>query len=534
MSRGIPVAKIVDRILTNARVVRWPRVDVRWRPAVRPKSPGERTASWSSAPTRATSSGGPVARSPPPPCAVSARSSSACRTASAASRPVSGCEGKSLDEIKAIRRDEAEAAASALGAEIEFLDLGDYPLVESPEAVAKLVDVYRRVQPTVVLTHPLADPYNGDHPAAARMALQARVLAQAIGVANSDGSFPGRGRDHRRTAGVLLRAAPARAVRLQAERAARHHGGLPAEARRDGVPARAEAHVVVLHRPRRSAAVCRSSATPARTSGLPHETMGEAYMRYFPQVTDVLGMTGHVDRHRHRASRCGDASTRSASHGVATVHEAHGPDRARRAPASVRSRMARASRASAVTVLCRAGRQPHDPRRDRAVPRRATCSSSRRRRHSRDGCVRRALRDGAAGARRARPRHHDRGARCRRPACDGLPGVVERRQRAGHGEGDAGLGQRPDRRRRASRSRPGDVIVADDDGVAVVPRETRRRGASPPPTPASRRRRPIARAYRRRRDLSLDRNGLRQVLADLGVDVRDAGGVRRWRALTST
>jgi len=33
----------------------------------------------------------------------------------------------------------------------------------------------------VVLTHALADPYNPDHPAAARMALQARVLAQAIG-----------------------------------------------------------------------------------------------------------------------------------------------------------------------------------------------------------------------------------------------------------------------------------------------------------------------------------------------------------------
>src|SRR6185312_3010936 len=63
--------------------------------------------------------------------------------------------GKSLDEIKAVRRAEAEAAASALGAEIEFLDLGDYPLRESDEAVSRLVDVYRRVKPTVVLTHPL-------------------------------------------------------------------------------------------------------------------------------------------------------------------------------------------------------------------------------------------------------------------------------------------------------------------------------------------------------------------------------------------
>jgi len=90
-------------------------------------------------------------------------------------------EGKQLDEIKAIRRDEASRAAEVLGAEIEFLDAGDYPLRESDEVVDALVRCYRRVEPAVVLTHPLADPYNQDHPAAARMALAARVLAQAIG-----------------------------------------------------------------------------------------------------------------------------------------------------------------------------------------------------------------------------------------------------------------------------------------------------------------------------------------------------------------
>jgi 4-oxalomesaconate hydratase len=47
--------------------------------------------------------------------------------------------------------------------------------------VHRLVLAYRELQPTVVLTHSLVDPYNGDHPAAARMALQARILAQAIG-----------------------------------------------------------------------------------------------------------------------------------------------------------------------------------------------------------------------------------------------------------------------------------------------------------------------------------------------------------------
>jgi 4-oxalomesaconate hydratase len=89
--------------------------------------------------------------------------------------------GKNLDEVKAARREEAAKAADVLGAEIGFLDAGDYPLRESPELIDQIVGWYRRVQPAVVLTHPLSDPYNFDHPAAGRMALQARVLAQAIG-----------------------------------------------------------------------------------------------------------------------------------------------------------------------------------------------------------------------------------------------------------------------------------------------------------------------------------------------------------------
>src|SRR5262252_5414348 len=81
-------------------------------------------------------------------------------------------EGKKLAEIKAIRRAEASEAAVVLGATIEFLDAGDYPLRESSELVDEIVRCYRRVEPAVVLTHALADPYNPDHPAAARMALQ--------------------------------------------------------------------------------------------------------------------------------------------------------------------------------------------------------------------------------------------------------------------------------------------------------------------------------------------------------------------------
>lgn len=90
-------------------------------------------------------------------------------------------DGRTLDEIKAIRREEAESAAGALGAQVRFLDAGDYPLLASAGLTDRLVHIYREVQPDVVLTHPLEDPYNADHPAAARMAIDARILAQAVG-----------------------------------------------------------------------------------------------------------------------------------------------------------------------------------------------------------------------------------------------------------------------------------------------------------------------------------------------------------------
>ena len=90
-------------------------------------------------------------------------------------------KGTTLEKVKADRRREAQAAADLLGGEIEFFDLGDYPMRVSEEALYRLVDVYRELQPEFVLTHSLADPYNFDHPLAAHVAQEARVIAQAHG-----------------------------------------------------------------------------------------------------------------------------------------------------------------------------------------------------------------------------------------------------------------------------------------------------------------------------------------------------------------
>src|SRR5690606_28259317 len=90
-------------------------------------------------------------------------------------------EGATLDIVKSQRRDEADRAAELLGAEIEHFDAGDYPLRLNDEHLDRLVDIYRELKPSFVLSHALKDPYNFDHPLAAHFAQEARVVAQAKG-----------------------------------------------------------------------------------------------------------------------------------------------------------------------------------------------------------------------------------------------------------------------------------------------------------------------------------------------------------------
>jgi 4-oxalomesaconate hydratase len=89
--------------------------------------------------------------------------------------------GVRLEDVKEQRRDEAERAAAALGADIEFFDCGDYPLRTTEAMLDRAIDVFRELKPSFVLTHALQDPYNFDHPEAARFAQEARIIAQAAG-----------------------------------------------------------------------------------------------------------------------------------------------------------------------------------------------------------------------------------------------------------------------------------------------------------------------------------------------------------------
>ncbi|MFF8026710.1 PIG-L deacetylase family protein [Streptomyces sp. NPDC007896] len=189
-------------------------------------------------------------------------------------------EGKSLEEIKELRRAEAEAAASTLGAQVRFLDAGDYPLFATQELTDQLVRIYRDTQPDVVLTHALDDPYNGDHPAAARMALDARVLAQAIG-------YP--------SEGEIIGAPPV----FFFEPHQPEMCGFRPEVLLDITPVwetkrkameclAAQQHLWDYYTDlgKRRGVQLKRNAGP--NLGLPHATYGEAYMRPYPQVTEEL------------------------------------------------------------------------------------------------------------------------------------------------------------------------------------------------------------------------------------------------------
>jgi 4-oxalomesaconate hydratase len=188
--------------------------------------------------------------------------------------------GKTLDEIKQQRRTEAANAAGTLGAEIEFLDAGDYPLRPTDELLDRLVHQFREVNPAVVLTHTLADPYNDDHPTAGQLALRARILAQAAG-------YPAPGEPtgappvflfepHQPemcgfTPDVLLDITSV----FDTKRKAMECMG-------------AQQHLWEYYTDlaKRRGTQLQRNAGP--NLGLPHNTMGEAYMRVFPQVTGVL------------------------------------------------------------------------------------------------------------------------------------------------------------------------------------------------------------------------------------------------------
>jgi N-acetylglucosamine malate deacetylase 1 len=81
-------------------------------------------------------------------------------------------------ELRAIRAEEARRAGALLGAvEVAMLDVGDLEVDSNrAETVNKLVDLVRRVQPDVILTHPTED-YMKDHVEVSKLVFDASFSA---------------------------------------------------------------------------------------------------------------------------------------------------------------------------------------------------------------------------------------------------------------------------------------------------------------------------------------------------------------------
>jgi LmbE family N-acetylglucosaminyl deacetylase len=79
-----------------------------------------------------------------------------------------GSAEHSAEEIAAIRREEAKAAAAILGAECHCLEFRDLQIVHDNPSRKRVTEFLRRVRPDVVLTAPPVD-YMSDHEVTSRL-----------------------------------------------------------------------------------------------------------------------------------------------------------------------------------------------------------------------------------------------------------------------------------------------------------------------------------------------------------------------------
>ena len=247
-------------------------------------------------------------------------------------------------KVKAARRAEAENAARALGVhEIEFFDLGDYPLRVTEEAKFRLVGRDPRGQPGLH-AHPLAlgSRTITDHLYATQIALECRMIAQAWG------HNPGE-----KVIGApqlyLFEPHQTEQMRLEARRLARHHAGLGQEARRHRVHGGPGASLGVLHARRRRTAATISSATPAASPADGDRNTPRASSRCSPHGGRTLMSS------RGARDRAGGRRDDRRSRRVRRRHRARGagPDRAAGLATCARSTPARGSPAPRSRSRCR-------------------------------------------------------------------------------------------------------------------------------------------------------------------------------------
>lgn len=183
-----------------------------------------------------------------------------------------------VERVKQDRHAEASRAAGILGAEIQFLDMGDYPIIPAEEKIVELVNEFREHKPGIVLAHNFEDPYNPDHPMANDLTLKARIYSQAAG-------YPAKGKGRQDDAppvfmfephqpeqcnfkpDVLLDVTPVWEKKMKAMESMA-----------------AQEHLVQYYADLGK----RRGVQAVRNSGRRAIKYAEAYQRVFPQVTDTL------------------------------------------------------------------------------------------------------------------------------------------------------------------------------------------------------------------------------------------------------
>ena len=74
-----------------------------------------------------------------------------------------GSSTLSKEEISKIRREEAQASASVIGAELIWMDFPDEFLFDDKATRMAFIEMIRKARPDLVITHPLDDLYHTDH-----------------------------------------------------------------------------------------------------------------------------------------------------------------------------------------------------------------------------------------------------------------------------------------------------------------------------------------------------------------------------------
>lgn len=86
------------------------------------------------------------------------------------------------DEVRNIRRQEAQNVANYLGAEIDFYAWDDHLLVVDRERMLRLAGDMKDFQPDIILSHSISDPLNADHNLAHQTVMEAMRSANVAGV----------------------------------------------------------------------------------------------------------------------------------------------------------------------------------------------------------------------------------------------------------------------------------------------------------------------------------------------------------------